>query len=64
MDPAPFSLRSLSFMAPPPARGWTRYDIRILGAEAGSPACAGMDPIIWMQEKLNNRLPRLRGDGP
>ena len=30
----------------------------------GSPAHAGIDPIVWMGGRLRKRFPRTRGDRP
>ena len=49
---------------PPPARGWSRHVVLIGGGVLGSPACAGMVPLIAASAAAASRFPRLRGDGP
>src|SRR4051794_12274773 len=51
-------------VAPPPARGWTREDVRVQHPRCGSPARAGMDPDPKVVLIERDRLPRPRGDGP
>ncbi len=51
-------------MAPPPTRGWTEVRGVHQGAARGSPAHAGMDPVMIGRMSPRTRLPRPRGDGP
>ena len=51
-------------VAPPPTRGWTPKWGRMHGDGRGSPAHAGMDPVINTRSPFSVRLPRPRGDGP
>ena len=57
-------LPMLKFAAPPPTRGWTRFEGCAAGARPGSPAHAGMDPASVRLRCASRRLPRPRGDGP
>ena len=50
--------------APPLTRGWTLLADRPDRLAFGSPAHAGMDPMIAVAEVLILGLPRSRGDGP
>ena len=50
--------------APPPTRGWTLLAMRTRVCTAGSPAHAGMDPLVGFPSPRVSRLPRPRGDGP
>ncbi len=50
--------------APPLTRGWTRRCRLGRGRGCGSPAHAGMDPILAALRAGEKRLPRSRGDGP
>ena len=50
--------------APPHARGSTHDDVGRAAAGRGSPACAGIDPIVVEGVPLLGRLPRMRGDRP
>ena len=51
-------------MVPPPARGWSRGDVRQAQCADGSPASAGMVPAISAGARRRTRFPRQRGDGP
>ena len=51
-------------MAPPRTRGWTSSHGAAAAPPIGSPAHAGMDPVILSVEWWDSRLPRARGDGP
>ena len=51
-------------MAPPPTRGWTHPDLHAGRRHPGSPAYAGMNPMLRPWLPLPAWLPRLRGDGP
>ncbi len=62
--PLVLSTAPMPNMAPPPARGWTPNKARQPSGRGGSPACAGMDPVIPKASPLLSWLPRLRGDGP
>ena len=53
-----------SAWAPPHTRGWTRRAYSAGGQPSGSPAHAGMDPLLPHPTSRTNRLPRTRGDGP
>ena len=48
----------------PPTRGWTRSEVVAIGAPAGFPAHAGMDPCPPFGGRILKRFPRPRGDGP
>ena len=50
--------------APPHARGWTRRMGACCGSPGGSPARAGMDPVLTDTQGTVRWLPRTRGDGP
>ena len=50
--------------APPHTRGWTLLDHLPRLRDGGSPAHAGMDPILSTFRPLYRGLPRTRGDGP
>ena len=54
----------VSEMAPPPTRGWSPW-IKFYPRDwRGSPAYAGMVPVVAKVHVKVVRLPRLRGDGP
>ena len=59
-DPA----QAQRWLAPPPTRGWTRTEERAPPAAHGSPAHAGMDLQHPARVRVNQGLPRPRGDGP
>jgi hypothetical protein len=50
--------------APPPTRGSTRQRVVANRGSLGSPAYAGIDPILSGGHNFLARLPRLRGDRP
>ena len=50
--------------SPPPTRGWTRPDGSQPARRDVSPAYAGMDRLRDSTATSDERLPRLRGDGP
>ena len=50
--------------APPHTRGWTRPFRGPAHVGPGSPAHAGMDPLVTLWRNSRQRLPRTRGDGP
>jgi hypothetical protein len=50
--------------APPPMRGSTPRVRDGADLRDGSPAYAGIDPLVNQLEKARDRLPRLRGDRP
>ena len=50
--------------APPHTRGWTARKRAFAGTAMGSPAHAGMDPVVLLQCLCRTWLPRTRGDGP
>ncbi len=50
--------------ATPHARGSTQGYRRTEPADAGYPACAGIDPMSVDHSPLIDRLPRMRGDRP
>ena len=50
--------------APPHTRGWTRLAAPGPELTQGSPAHAGMDPLLRVGHAMRKRLPRTRGDGP
>ena len=54
----------LAQTASPHTRGWTRPGRRLLLADLGFPAHAGMDPLTCSYVSGPGRLPRTRGDGP
>ena len=52
------------FGVPPPARGWSPDDMTVWITSAGSPASAGMVPVVANCGSIIERFPRQRGDGP
>ena len=50
--------------APPPTRGWTSVGANSTLSASGSPAHAGMDPVLRPRRCPGVGLPRPRGDGP
>jgi len=56
--------RSSERSVPPPTRGSTLIRDARHSLFLGSPAYAGIDPIILPPEKTTRRFPRLRGDRP
>ena len=54
----------VGLLAPPHARGWTECHRMTWRKYKGSPARAGMDPVLIGIILLTKRLPRTRGDGP
>ena len=53
-----------SLTAPPHTRGSTHPEVHDRTARRGSPAHAGIDPILPSQQAYRVRLPRTRGDRP
>ncbi len=50
--------------ATPHARGSTADDVKHVLRADGYPACAGIDRILKDYQRVNVRLPRMRGDRP
>jgi hypothetical protein len=57
-------LNGVAATAPPLARGWTPHTATARVSVRGSPARAGMDPLMEGILIPDARLPRSRGDGP
>ncbi len=51
-------------MVPPPTRGWSHVEVSDTFKHPGSPAHAGMVPILFNGLEHRKRFPRPRGDGP
>ncbi len=49
---------------PPPTRGWSRWTNCAAAGLSGSPAHAGMVPLVDGLAGIERRFPRPRGDGP
>ncbi len=58
------ALADRSAWAPPLTRGWTPATVYHCRPSAGSPAHAGMDPLMRPSHRSCSGLPRSRGDGP
>ena len=55
---------ALERVASPRSRGWTLRARDVLARIRGFPALAGMDPNRLILDRMLQRLPRARGDGP
>ena len=62
--PTAFFGTGMDKWAPPRSRGWTRGRGGARRGLGGSPALAGMDPMLLTSGWSTFRLPRARGDGP
>ena len=62
--PVQVSFQRPYVVAPPHTRGWTWFLLQLPGASEGSPAHAGMDPMMRLSTSWPGGLPRTRGDGP
>ena len=62
--PVPVTIKTRVAGVPPPTRGWSRFVGRNAQLQLGSPAHAGMDPLLSSLRTGSIRFPRPRGDGP